>query len=270
MKLVVLSDIHIDYPADGQKYPDNLARLETAIDRINTAYSDADLVVFAGDLVDRGRFTEPYDVLKDALAGLSLRYALTLGNHDDRETFCRVFGKAHCDEDGYVQSAHSIDGTHVIVLDSAADAPAPEGYRGARAAWGQICTQRLERLKQWLQATNGEPVIVILHHPPRELGIWGDELLLREADTLIDMLVEHGNVRQVISGHVHRTTTAFHRGISFTTLAGGCTTVVEDVGRRENRHRRAGPAQMAIVLSDAQQTTVHFDNYVDGNQQVRK
>ncbi|MEL7519654.1 MAG: hypothetical protein AAFN48_11955, partial [Pseudomonadota bacterium] len=82
---------------------------------------------------------------------------------------------------------------------------------------------------------------------------------------LIDMLVEHGNVRHVISGHIHMTTTAFHRGIPFTTLAGGCTTVIEDVGRRENRRRRTGPAQMAIVLSDAEQTTVHFDNYVDAN-----
>ncbi|MEE2945726.1 MAG: metallophosphoesterase [Pseudomonadota bacterium] len=263
MKMVVLSDIHIDLPFEDQKYPDNLARLEAAIDRINTAYSDADLVVFAGDLVDRGRFAAPYEAFKDALSDLSPRYALTVGNHDDRGTFCSVMGKAHCDENGYVQSAHTIDGTHVIVLDSAADAPAPEGYRGARAAWGQFCAQRLERLKLWLQAAKGQPVIVILHHPPRELGIWGDDLLLREADALVDMLVEHGNVRQVISGHIHRTTTAFHRGIPFTTLAGGCTTVSEDFGRRENRHRRSGPAQMAVVLSDSNQTTVHFDNYCD-------
>jgi len=227
-------------------------------------------VVFAGDLVDRGRFAEPYKALKGALTNLSPRYALTLGNHDDRETFCRVFGDVHSDENGYIQSAHSIDGTHVLVLDSAADAPAPEGFRGARAAWGQICAQRLDALKRWLQATDGQPIIVILHHPPRELGIWGDTMLLRESDAFIDLLVEHGNVRQVISGHIHSTTTAFHRGIPFTTLAGGCTTVVEDVGRRENRHRRTGPAQMAIVLSDVDQTTVHFDNYVDKHEKIER
>lgn len=265
MKLVVLSDIHIDLPVEDQKYPDNLARLETAIERINTAYSDADLVVIAGDLVDRGRFAAPYDALKDALKKLSTRYALTLGNHDDRDTFCSVFGNLHCDENGYVQAVHTINGTHVLILDSAADAPAPEGFRGARAAWGQICSTRFDRLKRWLKAAEGQPVIVILHHPPRKLGIWGDTMLLRESDALIDLLVEHGNVRHVISGHIHRTTTAFHRGIPFTTLAGGCTTVIEDVGRCENRYRRTGPAQMAIVLSDEEQTTVHFDNYVDAN-----
>lgn len=265
MKLVVLSDIHIDLPLDGQKYPDNLARLETAIERINTAYWDADLVVIAGDLVDRGRFAEPYEALKDRLTKLSVPYALTLGNHDDRDTFCEVFGQGHCDENGYIQSARNLGGTHVLVLDSAADAPAPEGFRGARDAWGQLNAPRLDRLKRWLQDTKGQPVIVILHHPPLRLGLSGDSMHLRAPEALIDMLADHGHVRHVISGHIHMTTTAFHRGIPFTTLAGGCTTVAEDFGRRENKRRRTGPAQMAIVLSDAAQTTVHFDNYVDAN-----
>ena len=265
MKLVVLSDIHIDLPLDDQKYPGNLARLETAIERINTAYSDADLVVIAGDLADRGRFAEPYEALKEALENLSPRYALTLGNHDDRDTFCRVFGNVHCDENGYIQSTHELDGTRILVLDSTTDAPAPKGFRGARDAWGQLDTPRLDMLKRWLQETNGQPVIVILHHPPLQLGLSGDPMLLREPEALIDALVDYGNVRHVISGHIHTTTTAFHRGIPFTTLSGGCTTVSEDFGRRENRLRRTGPAQMAIVLSDNEQTTVHFDNYVDTN-----
>lgn len=148
MKLVVLSDIHIDLPLDDQKYPDNMGRLKTAIARINTAYSDADLVVIAGDLADRGQFTEPYEALKDALDTLSPPYALTIGNHDDRNTFLDVFGKTHCHENGYIQSAHSIDGNHVLVLDSATDAPAPEGFRGARAAWGQLCARRLDVVQQ--------------------------------------------------------------------------------------------------------------------------
>jgi len=124
MKLVVLSDIHIDLTIDGQKYPDNLARLETAIERINTAYSDADLVVFAGDLVDRGKFSEPYEAFKEALESLLPPYALTLGHHDGRDTFCGVFGMDHCDAAGYVQSAHTCDGTHVHFDNYADSTPA--------------------------------------------------------------------------------------------------------------------------------------------------
>jgi 3',5'-cyclic AMP phosphodiesterase CpdA len=270
MKLVVLSDIHIDLPFEDQKYPDNLARLETAIERINTAYSDADLVVIAGDLADRGRFAEAYEALKGALETLTPRYALTLGNHDDRDTFCGVFGNVHCDENGFIQSAHDLDGTHVIILDSASNDPAPEGMRGARDPAGQLCPTRLDWLDDRLQCSAGAPVILVLHHPPLPVHITMDDWRLREAEALIDRLVAHGNVRHVLSGHIHMTTTTVHRGVAFTTIAGGFTTSAEDFGRAENKLRRQGPAQMAVILSDDIQTTVHFDNYVDAHPMIKR
>ena len=265
MKLVVLSDIHIDLPGEGQKFPDNLARLEKAINRVNAAYWDADLVVFAGDLVDRGVLQAPYDVFRAALERLDPPYALTVGNHDSRTVFCDVLGRAYCDDGGYVQSAHEFDGIHVLVLDSASDLPAPQGFRGARDPRGQLCARRLDQLERWLRATNGQPVVVVLHHPPLQLGISSDTMALQDPTAFVDLLVAHGDVRHVLSGHIHMTTTAFHRGIPFTTIAGNCTTTAEDFGRRENKVRRAGPAQMAILLSDADQTTVHFDNYMDAH-----
>lgn len=265
MKLVVLSDIHIDEPGGDQKFPENLRRLETAIDRINTAYGDADLLVFAGDLVDRGRRAEPYYLLQNALARLAPPYALTLGNHDGREAFRSVFGDAHCDPNGYVQSAHDLDGTCVIILDTASDIPAGSNRRGASDPKGQLCAKRLSWLSDRLSDAADQPVIVILHHPPLRLGLVNDPWVLQEPEAFIDLLASHGDVRQVLSGHIHLTSTAFHRGIPFTTLAGNCTTTVEDFGRQQNKLRRTGPAQMAVVLSDADQTTVHFDNYVDAH-----
>lgn len=265
MKLIVLSDIHLDLPDQDQKFPDNLDRLEAAIERINAVYCDADLVVFAGDLVDRGRLKAPYETFKAALTNLSPPYALTLGNHDDRDVFCAVFGKDHCDEGGFIQSAHDLDGTHVLILDSSSDLPPQQGARGARHRVGQLCQHRLGWLSGQLKATKGQPTIIILHHPPLQLGISTDAWVLQQPEAMIDLLVDHGNVRHVISGHIHMTSTAFYHGIPFTTLAGNCTTAAEDVGRAENRGLRAGPGQMAVVITDAEQTTVHFDNYADGH-----
>lgn len=48
MKLIVLSDIHLMISGEDANDPGNHARLDTAIDRINAAYADADLVVFPG------------------------------------------------------------------------------------------------------------------------------------------------------------------------------------------------------------------------------
>lgn len=265
MKLIVLSDLHLLAPEDRASGPDNHGRLDAAIKRINAAYADADLVVFAGDLVDRGRHVQPYLDFQDALSDLQPNYALTVGNHDLRANFQSVFGVAHCDPDGFVQSAHQIGAFRVLVLDSVSDAPAPAHFRGAYSPSGQLCRQRLSWLDTQLEDAKGQPVIVILHHPPLQLSITSDQMALQAPDALISRLVTHGGVQHVLSGHIHMTTTAFHQGIPFTTLAGGASTTREDFGRIENKHRKEGPAQMAVVLADERQTTVHFDNYVDAN-----
>lgn len=260
-KVIVLSDIHLMDEGDIHDDLGNLDRLNTAIDRINAAYADADLVVFAGDLVDRGRAgPSAYHVLKAALERLQVPYALTIGNHDFRASFVDVFGAAYCDENGYVQSSHDFGETRVIVLDSVSDKAAPEGFRGGDPA-GQLCEARLTWLDRKLAA--GRPVLVILHHPPLQLQISSDVMALQEPEALIERLARHGSVRCVLSGHIHMTTTAWRSGIPFTTIAGGFSTTAEDFGSSQGKLRREGPAQMAVVLSDAEQTVVHFDNYLD-------
>lgn len=268
-KIIVLSDIHLSTPEDIGHDLGNHARLDAAIAQINTAYSDANLVVIAGDLADRGRHLAPYEDLKAALAQLSPPHALTIGNHDARENFLSVFGPAYADENGFIQSAHTLGETCVIILDSASDQPPPPGFRRARSPVGELCAARLAWLNARLKDAQDRPVIVILHHPPMQLQITSDEMALQAPDALIDCLFAHGNVRQVISGHIHMTTTAFHRGISFTTIAGGFSTTAEDFGRRDNKIRREGPAQMAVILTDANQTIVHFDNYADAHHLVK-
>lgn len=270
MKLVVLSDLHLILDEADPQNLDNLGRLNAGIDRINGAYPDADLVIFAGDIADRGRHIEPYRAFKSALSRLMLPCAVTIGNHDARENFVSVFGDGHCDENGFVQSVHDIEGMRVIVMDSVSDEPAPEGFRGARSPKGQLCAARLDWLDRRLDEAAGRPVIVVLHHPPLQLQISSDTMALENPKALIDVLVAHGDVRQVLSGHIHMTSTAIHRGIPFTTIAGNYSTTSEDFGHVKNKIRREGPAQMAVVLSDPTQTTVHFDNYVDTHPVVIK
>jgi len=268
MKLIILSDIHLMAPGETAHDLNNHQRLQTAIDRINTAYADADLVVFAGDLSDRGA-TSTYQDLLDALPQVGPPIALTVGNHDNRENFCEVFGRTHCDVNGFVQSAHDIDGHLVLVLDSLEKNPDPEAtYYSART--GHFCDAQLAWIEEQLEAAHDKPVVVILHHNVLPVAIQMDPHGLRDTQPFVDLLVRHGDVRQVISGHIHMTTTTMHRGIAFTTIAGGYSTSVEDFGTMQNKYRRSGPAQMAVVLSDASATTLHFDNYVDDNLTVPK
>ncbi|MEL6677362.1 MAG: metallophosphoesterase [Pseudomonadota bacterium] len=265
MKLVVLSDLHIMPSGHPNRGPDTHGRLQSAITRINTAYSDADLVVVAGDVADWRRAPdEGYGEIKAALETLQVPWTATIGNHDRRDAFLASFGPGFGDENGFAQSAHILGDHRVIVLDSLKLNTDPASARYS-APTGELCAARLAWLDARLARATGHPVIVILHHHVRPAHILMDAAGLEDPDPFIDRLVAHGGVRQVISGHIHMATTTFHRGIPFTTLAGGFSTSIEDFGRRENKFRREGPAQMAVVLSDTDQTTVHFDNYVDAN-----
>ena len=108
-------------------------------------------------------------------------------------------------------------------------------------------------------------MVMILHHPVWPVKIVMDDWGLDNPKELTEVLVKHGNVRHVLGGHIHMTTTTLRNGIPFTTIAGNHSTSVEDFGRKENKFRREGPAQMAVLLGTADQLTVHFDNYDDAN-----
>lgn len=271
MKLVVLSDLHLMVPGKARwqvdRDLDTADRLDAAIARINAAYGDADLVVFAGDLVDYSTREAAYGLLKDRLTALHPPYALTIGNHDCRTTFAQAFGPSLLQE-GFAQSAHDIGAYRVLVLDSVKAGPSPEGF--ASHTEGHLCPARLRWLRARLAEAKGRPVIVVMHHPVLPLHISTDRQLLHSPDAFLEALAAHGDVRQVIAGHVHMTSTSLYRGIPFTTLSGGFSSTTEAFGRRTGTVRREGPAQMAVLLGGPEQLTMHFDAYVDHHMQVAR
>ena len=54
-------------------------------------------------------------------------------------------------------------------------------------------------------------------------------------------------------------------GIPFTTIAGGHYSVQALLDPTEPAPKLTGPAQMAVVLGSPDATTVHFDDYINGN-----
>ena len=92
-----------------------------------------------------------------------------------------------------------------------------------------------------------------------------DDYLLEKPDELLDVLCIHPDVRHVISGHVHISTTGIIRGIPFTTVAGCHYTFGVSLGSDSRKwvEKLEGPAQYAVVLADKTSVTVHFHNYID-------
>lgn len=253
LKIIVMSDLHLVPPGEMSEGLDTAARLRAAVRSVNHQHADADFCILAGDLTDRGDVVS-YRRLRDITADLAIPVHVTLGNHDHRQRFEEAYGGAHLDGSGFAQTAIDAKGYRVIVLDSS------EPGRGE----GVLCETRLAWLERRLAEANERPVIIVLHHHALPIGTDVDRLMLEDANTFIDVLKRHPDVRQILSGHVHLPSTSTFRGLPFTTIKGNSYGVTVHLDGMPGAMKRLdGPAQYALVLADADRITVHFHNYVD-------
>ncbi len=252
MKFVVLSDLHLGLPGQAVNGLDPAARLITAVETINRDHANADFVAIAGDLADLGA-PQAYVQLHTILSGLTVPYHITLGNHDDRANYLAVFGAEQNDAEGRVSKVIDLDGHRVILLDTTT-----EGSHG-----GALCAGRQGWLAAKLDEATDRPVIVVMHHHANVLSLPVDEIPLSDGVGFAQLLKRHPDVRMVISGHVHLTTSGVWHGVPMTTLAGSHYSVNAHVpGMAGSQARLEGPAQMAVVLADADGVVVHFQDHL--------
>ena len=251
LKFVVLSDLHLGSPGMPVNGLDTAARLAEALDTIARDHADAAFVLLAGDLADRGE-ASAYEHLRLMLDRLAMPVHITLGNHDDRETFLSVFGADRDDPEGRVSVAFDAGGHRIILLDTT-----DPGLVG-----GRLCRGRLDWLAARLDEAEGRPVIIVQHHHANPLFLPVDEIMLENAHEYVAVLQRHPDVRQVIAGHVHLPTAAVWRGIPMSTLAGSHYSVSPHVpGVPGSQRQFEGPAQMAVVLAHAEGVTVYFQDH---------
>lgn len=255
LKFVVMSDLHIMPQGELSVTLDTGARLERAIDAVVDRYSDADFCVLAGDLADLGQ-PEAYLYLKAIIERLPIPVHITLGNHDNRPEFLNVFGAHFAAATGKVDKAIDTKGYRIILLDSSEPG----------LVHGVLQDAQIEQLQIWLAEAMDRPVIVILHHNANALHIGSDNIRLLDPTAFINALKTHPDIRQVIAGHVHLTSTATWHGLPFTTLAGGHYSIDFNVDQPDVPVRRlTGPGQMAVVIGTPDRTTVLFEDFIDGN-----
>lgn len=265
LKFVVLADIHLVPTGQLSHGLDTYDRLEQAVAYVNDVHSDAEFVVFAGDLADHGE-AEAYARFETAIAPLKPKTFLTLGNHDHRPTFLEQFeGQAH-PETGCIDHVIDAGGYRTIVLDSSE--PDLSGS-------GRLTTAQITWLKTRLSEVPQTPVVIVLHHNIAPFSVQTDFIILEDNAAFADVLSEHSNVRHVISGHVHMTTSGIYKGIPFCTFAGAHYNIEPmsidrsgPVPSSNGRYvspvpRREGPGQLAVVLCDADSVVVHMENFLD-------
>lgn len=215
--LLHLSDTHLLVPG-GHLY-DAIAperTLQRLFDDLEASGARPEAIVFTGDLADHGD-EEAYRLLRSivepAARRLGAQVIWCMGNHDDRGTFRRVlFGQARNSRP--VDQVHDVNGLRVITLDTSV----PGQH------WGALSGAQLDWLAEELASPAPHGTILALHHPPlpciQDLAVLVE---LREQQELREVL-EGSDVRAILAGHVHFSTSGTFAGIPVSVASATCYT----------------------------------------------
>ncbi|MDZ8171281.1 phosphodiesterase [Microbacterium xanthum] len=217
-----LSDTHLlagNAPLVGTY--DTAANLAATLRRVERMGAQPDALVFTGDLTDLGE-PEAYRALRDAVEPLA--HALdapiiwVAGNHDERGPMRQHLLDLAPTEEPIV-SVHDIEGLRIVALDSSV----PGWHHGALDA----------RQLAWLADVLAEPAplgtLLALHHPPlpSHLPVF-DILELRDQPALADVIAGT-DVRGILAGHLHYSTSGTFAGVPVSVAAATCYTM--DISR---------------------------------------
>ena len=193
-----VSDPHIMLADDPMaRFVHTPARLAAVVESLEALPQRADVVLLTGDLVNRG-LPEEYEVLRRVLEPLRSRVLVVPGNHDDRSALRAAF-----DDHPQLPSAGHlsfvVDDLPLRLVGLDTTIPGRDD--------GELDLDRIRWLRNALQAGDGRPTLVFMHHPPAPTGMWWmDYGGLKGRDELRSVLSEHPEVVRVIAGHVHRST----------------------------------------------------------------
>lgn len=216
--LVHLSDTHLLAGGRllGGSY-DAAAGLRRALDAVAGLGIRPDAIVVTGDLTDLGE-PDAYRALRAAVQPLADELGAPVvwvaGNHDERPALRSGLLDAEPTEEP-VTGVWDLGGLRLIALDSSV----PGWHHG------DIDAAQREWLAGILAAPAPLGTILALHHPPLPSHIpFFDILELRHQDALAEVIAGT-DVRAILAGHLHYSTSGTFAGVPVSVAAATCYTM---------------------------------------------
>lgn len=215
--LVHLSDTHFVPPGQlltGTGHPK--ARLLELMDSLTASRVEPEALIITGDLADRGEaeaYRELKSLMEPAARELGAEIIWVMGNHDDRQMMRREL-LSESPHDAAYDRVITLGGLRIVVLDSTVPG---EHY-------GELTQDQLLWLETVLSESAPEGTILAMHHPPvpcvQDLAVTVE---LRDQPAFAEVL-RGSDVRSIIAGHLHYSTSATFAGIPVSVAAATCYT----------------------------------------------
>ena len=245
MLIAQITDIHLGFDRDNPAEL-NRQRLDAVIAVLNNGPNRPDLLVASGDLTDVGDI-DSYNRLAEAFSRCSFPVHSCLGNHDDRDNFSACFPLVPVAQ-GFVQYAVRAGPLRLVVLDTL-----EVGRHG-----GSFCTTRAQWLRQTLAEDQTTPTVIVMHHPPVEVGIDWMNTYPEEpwVSTFANAIEAAPNIKSIICGHIPRPVVVPWRGTAVTVCASTAPQVTLDLSPMDPEN----PDNRPLIIADAPAFALHWWN----------
>ena len=242
MLIAQITDIHLGFDPGN---PDELnrQRLHTVLRALIDGPNRPDLLLATGDLTDHGD-SDSYRALADAFGQCPFPVWPCMGNHDDRANFAAIFPDVP-QQGGFIHYVIPLPGRRIIMLDTL-----EPGRHG-----GAFCEARARWLGERLDEDSATPTLIVMHHPPVEVGIdWmnthPDEPWVQRFAATIE---GRPNIVALICGHLHRTITAPWKGTSVAICSSTAPQLALDLRPMDP----AAPDGRPMIIADAPAYALH-------------
>lgn len=213
-----LSDTHLlaGNPALAGRF-DTAANLRRTLEAVEALGVSPDAIVFTGDLTDLGE-PDAYTALREAVAPVAERLGAPViwvaGNHDERPAM-RSHLLDEVPSEQPIVCVRDLGGLRLIALDTTV----PGWHHG------DLDAQQLDWLADQLARPAEHGTILAMHHPPLPSHVpLFDILELRDQQRLARIL-RGSDVRAILAGHLHYSTSGTFAGIPVSVSAATCYTM---------------------------------------------
>lgn len=211
MKLIHISDTHLNPQPVMDSDPNAMFR--RCLEHVAKHHADADRIVVTGDLAHHGlesSYRTLLQIIDRSPFKNSQRPRLVIGNHDDRDVFCKINTTSTIDSNGFVQWQEQTDVGLFIYLDTV--------QAGTHA--GVFCEAR----QQWLRDTldnarrdRHRSAWLFMHHHPIDVHeAVSDSIGIAQQAEVQALLAQYRDiVRHLFFGHCHFSVSGTVAGIPF-------------------------------------------------------
>ncbi|MFD7009726.1 MULTISPECIES: phosphodiesterase [Rhodococcus] len=212
-----VSDTH--FVTDGALLHDCVdsdANLSRLFERLEKTGQRPEAIVFTGDLADRGEpeaYVRLRRIVEPAAQRLGAKVIWVMGNHDARPAFRSGLLDTEPTQDS-IDAVVDVNGLRIIVLDSTVP-----GFHH-----GLISDEQLTWLTDVLAEPAPHGTLLALHHPPVPGLLDAIESVELKEQHRLETVLAGTDVRGILAGHLHYSTTCTFAGIPVSVASATCYT----------------------------------------------